>query len=93
MPRQIFIIYASIVDANGTWNALNGYPKKFDSKDYDNDVDKTLMRAKGEYHDTLGPMFRRDDRQLQTVQLVTANGMVVLSQSIGALANLPVSEE
>lgn len=34
MARQIFIVSAFIVDANGTFNFLQDYPKKFDSRNY-----------------------------------------------------------
>ena len=48
MARQIFIVDALIVDANGTFNHLEGYPKPFDSKNYQNDVDKAKRRAEGD---------------------------------------------
>ena len=38
MNREIYEVYAKIVDANGTYNTLSGYPKVFDSKNYDGDV-------------------------------------------------------
>jgi len=62
MIRQIFEVYAKIVDSTGAYNTLSGYPKTFDSRNYDNDIDKALLRATGEYHDTLGAMCKRDDR-------------------------------
>ena len=93
MERQIFIVYASIVDSTGAWNQLNGYPKKFDSTYYDNDIEKTKQRACGEYHEVLGAMCKRDDRQLQTAMLVSANGNILASQSIGKLADVEPSAE
>lgn len=45
MARNIFIVNAYIVDANGTFNVLSGYPKNFDSNNYSYDVDKALKRA------------------------------------------------
>ena len=42
--RQIFVTTAQIVDANGSFATLNGYPKTFDSRNYDNDIDKAQNR-------------------------------------------------
>ena len=66
MKRQIFEVYAKVVDANGAYSTLTGYPKTFDSRSYDGDIDKTLRRAMGEFSETYGAMCKRDDRQLQT---------------------------
>lgn len=88
MTRKIFEVYAKVVDANGSYNTLSGYPKAFDSRNYDNDIDKTLQRAKGEYHDTLGAMCKRDDRQLQTVILMSADGFIIDHASIGEIADV-----
>lgn len=93
MKRDIYVVYASIVDANGTFNMLPGYPKTFDSRNYNNDCDKALLRAKGEYHDTFGAMCKRDDRQLQTVLLTNAAGMVFEQANIGHIADIPDEEE
>lgn len=92
MVRAIYEVYAKVVDANGAYNTLSGYPKVFDSKLYDNDTEKTLQRARGEFHDTFGAMCKRDDRQLQTVILLTADGREVERQYIGAVADLPDPE-
>lgn len=67
MTRAIYEVYAKVVDANGAYNTLSGYPKVFDSRNYDGDIAKTLKRATGEFHDTYGAMCKRDDRQVQTV--------------------------
>lgn len=93
MTRTIYEVYAKVVDANGAYNTLSGYPKVFDSKLYDNDTEKTLQRARGEFHETFGAMCKRDDRQLQTVILLTADGREVERQYIGAVADLPDTVE
>ena len=62
MNREIFIVYASIVDSNGTYNNLSGYPKTFDSRNYNHDIDKTLLRASGDFSEVYGAMAKRDDR-------------------------------
>lgn len=89
MQRQIYEVYAKIVDANGTYSTLSGYPKSFDSRNYNNDIYKTFQRAQGEFYSTFGTMCTRDDRQIQTVFLMSINGDVLISKSIGKLADLP----
>ena len=77
MARAIFKVFAWIVDANGTDNDLDGYPKKFDSRSYNGDVDKTQLRAEGELSEVWGAMCKRDDRQMQVAMLVAENGAVL----------------
>jgi len=92
MTRKIYEVYAKVVDANGSYNTLSGYPKTFDSRSYSGDTDKALKRAMGEYHETLGAMCKRDDRQLQTVILMGADGFVIEHTSMGAIADDPDPE-
>lgn len=93
MERNIFIVDAQIVDANGTFNKLSGYPKLFDSRSYDNDINKAMLRARGEFHEVFGTMCKRDDRQLQTAVLMTADGFVLEREVVGAIAELLDTEE
>ena len=92
MVRNIYEVYAKVVDANGAYNTLSGYPKVFDSRNYNNSVDQALKRARGEFYDTIGAMCKRDDRQLQTVILMTAAGQVIDRQALGAIAPDPDPE-
>lgn len=89
MKRQIFIVNAYVVDANGTFNNLSGYPKTFDSRSYDNDIDKAQRRAVGDMSECYGAMCKRDDRQLQAVMVTTPDGFQVEKRSIGQIADLP----
>ena len=91
--RAIYEVYAKVVDANGSYNTLSGYPKVFDSRSYNNDTSKALRRARAEYHNTLGTMYTRDDRMLQTAILMSAEGIILLSEYIGDLNPTPVEEE
>lgn len=77
--RQIFVVTATVVDANGAYNSLSGYPKSFDSKNspYNGDIDMALRRATADWHEVIGAMLKRDDRQLQTAVLSTADGRVI----------------
>lgn len=74
MRRNIYLVDAIIVDANGTFNHLEGYPKKFDSKNYDGDVDKAKRRAEGDFSEIWGAMCKVDTRMIQTVTLTTVDG-------------------
>lgn len=89
MKRQIYEVYAKVVDGSGAYNTLSGYPKTFDSRNYDNDINKTLMRATGEFASTWGAMCLREDRQLQMVMLMTADGFVIDKKVIGKIEDLP----
>ena len=92
MARQIFIVDAHVVDANGTFNYLDGYPKRFDSRNYQDDVDKAQRRAEGDMSDRWGDMCKVDSRQIQTVTLMTADGMLIEKKSMGGFAE-PVDAE
>ena len=84
MARQIFIVTAEIVDANGVFNFLDGYPKKFDSNSYQGDIEKTQRRAEGDMSDVWGAMCKRDDRLIQTVTLSTVDGFLVDKKTSGS---------
>ena len=93
MEQEIFVVYAHIVDANGTFNLLTGYPKSFKSASYGNDIEKAQQRAIGEWHEVMGTFAKRDDRQVQTAFVVkVSNGMVIASGSYGKLQELPNPE-
>lgn len=84
MARQIFIVNAQIVDATGLFSNLNGYPKTFDSKNYQGDVEKAQKRAEGDMSEAWGAMCKVDTRQIQTVTLETADGFQIERKTMGA---------
>ena len=86
--RNIFIVNAYVVDANGTFNNLVNYPKTFDSRNYDNDIDKALKRATGDFSEAYGAMCKNDTRQLQTVELLSADGFQIDHKTLGAIADV-----
>ena len=92
MARQIYKVDAQIVDANGAFHVLDGYPKTFDSKNYGDDIDKALRRAEGEFSDTWGAMCKRDDRLMQTVVLSSVDGFQIDKKSFGAFPVEPEPE-
>ena len=83
MVRQIFIVDARIVDANGTFNHISGYPKIFDSRSYQDDIPKARRRAEGDMSEAWGAMCKVDTRQVQTVTLETMDGFLLEKKSSG----------
>ena len=89
MRREIYEVHAKIVDANGTYNSLADYPKLFDSKNYGNDIDKTLQRARGSWHAALDAMALVDTRQVQEAYIIrVSDGLQIELERIGKLAEL-----
>ena len=84
MARQIFIVDAMVVDSNGTFNHIQGYPKQFDSRSYGDDIDKTQRRAEGDMSESWGAMCKIDTRLVQTVVLYTVDGFQLDRKSSGA---------
>lgn len=93
MKREIYIVSASIVDANGTFNFLSGYPKPFDSKNYGGDTDRARMRALSDYHEVVGSMCKNDTRQLQVANVTRLSDGAGYDAFIrGEMAELPDPE-
>ena len=93
MARNIYRVEAWIVDSNGTFNMLSGYPKNFDSNNYGGDTDKALKRATGDFSEVWGAFCKRDDRQIQTVTLSQMDGKLIDRKSMGGfLDETPVEE-
>ena len=93
MARQIFIVDAYIVDANGTFNYVNGYPKRFDSRSYGDDIEKTRRRAEGDMSETWGAMCKRDDRWIQTVTLTDVFGFELDRKTVGYFHEYTLEEQ
>lgn len=93
--RKIFTLNAWTVDSTGAWHQYNGTPKTFDSKNYNDDIDKAQKRAKGEFSDIVGDMSKIDNRKIQTVTLVDESGFnIVQPFTDGTLfEEEPVAEE
>ncbi len=94
MLQEIFIVNAQIVDANGTYNQLSGYPKAFKSALYNNDIEKARQRALGDYYEVMGAFGKRDDRQIQSAYVMQiSNGSIIASGQFGKLPEIPEPEE
>lgn len=92
MERQIFIVDAYIVDANGTFNNIQGYPRRFDSRSYSGDIEKTQRRAEGDMSEVWGAMCKIDTRQVQTVTLSTVDGFQIERRTMGSFQEEPEPE-
>lgn len=89
MQREIFEVRAIIIDANGTYNPISGYPKIFDSHNYDDDTEKTRRRAYAELSDVKSAFLKRDDRQVQFAQITNlADGVILEKFFDGKLTEL-----
>lgn len=91
MAKEIFVVNACIVDANGTFNVLSGYPKTFNSANYDNNIQKARQRAIGEWHEAMGAFAKRDDRQIQYANVIQLGTGAVIQN--GMLGGFPVDPE
>ena len=93
MGRVIYEVYAKVVDANGSYNTLTGYPKVFDSRSYNGDGTKALRRAEGEFSSTWAGMCKIDERQVQTVLLMRQDGVVLDRKTFGGFPEGEADEE
>lgn len=93
MARNIFIVNATQVNAQGQYSKVTGFPKNFDSDSYEGDVNKALRRAKAAYFDQLSKNYAVDDRPMQTVTLEQADGRVILRESEGGFPVIEPEEE
>lgn len=91
--RNIFIVNAFIVDANGAFANLSGYPKTFDSKNYSGSVDIAKKRAEGDMSEVWGAMCKRDDRQIQTVMISDVFENVLERKSMGSFQEPEPTQE
>ena len=86
MSRQIYIVSAHIVDANGAFHMLDGYPKTFDSNSYsdkENPIETAQRRAESDFSECWAAMCKRDDRMIQTVTLGLADGFQLDKKTYG----------
>ena len=86
--RNIFIINAHIVDANGTYHNLDNFPQIVDSNNYQGDVDKARRRADGIFSETWGAMCKVDTRQIQTVVISDVFGNLLERKTTGAFPSV-----
>lgn len=99
--RNIFIVNATQVVTSdshpeGLFSVINGYPKTFDSRNYNateqnpnGDSDAALRAAKSEYFSRLSANYAGSPtRVMSAVTLETAQGRMVMSECIGAMPDM-----
>jgi hypothetical protein len=104
--RNIFIVNATQVVVSethpeGAYSAVSGYPKTFDSRNYnataenpDGDVNKALRVAKSDYCAQQAAFLASDTRAMWTVTLSMADGRQIASECFGAFPDVtPEPEE
>lgn len=91
MERTILTVNATQVvtsqaNPRGIKSVVSGYPKDFDSKDYNDDLALTMRKAKADYYDRLGIMYddMNENRIMKTVTLEAIDGHQILHESIGS---------
>lgn len=87
--RNIIIVNATqlVVSEShpeGLFSVMTGFPKTFDSLNYDGNVEQTMKAAKVAYYDQLSKNYGYTNRAMTTVTLEMANGQQILKESVGA---------
>lgn len=104
--REIYIVNATQVvvsDAHpeGLYSVVNGYPKPFDSRNYNateqnpnGDTDAALKAAKAEYFSRLSANYAGSAaRVMATVTLTMSNGRTIMSECIGSMPDMTPAPE
>lgn len=97
MSRNIVIVNATQVvtseqNPQGIFSTMSGFPKTFDSVNYNGDIEQTMKAAKSAYFAQLSANYgnTNPNRVMTTVTLEVANGQQILKESIGSF---PVEAE
>ena len=104
--RQIYIvnclqIVTSESHPEGMYSVMSGYPKTYDSRNYDataenpnGNEEKALNSAKSEYFSRLSAMYvGSPTRVMATVTLERADGRQVMRECIGAFPDMTPTPE
>lgn len=99
--REIYIVNATQVVVSeshpeGLYSVVNGYPKLFDSRNYNateanpnGDTDAALRAAKAEYFSRLSANYAGSaSRVMATVTLTMSNGRTIMSECIGSMPDM-----
>ena len=98
LKRNIFTVHANFVNDQGVFSKVSGFPKEFDSADYADEThplpvgnpEKALRRAKAAAHTQAGLNFAVDNRLMQNVYIVQADGRTIMQITEG---DFPVQPE
>ena len=107
--REIYIVNATQVVTSeshpeGAFSVVSGYPKTFDSRNYnateenpDGDATRAYEIAEAEYHDQFAELLRSTTRAMWAVTFERADGRQIAQASKGAIPSMnppvPVPEQ
>ena len=91
MQRQIFEVQSKTYSqtVGGYVSNVSGYPKVFDSHSYNDDIDLTLKKAQGAFAEAWSNACKINNREIQTILLMTIDGVILERKVLGGLADLP----
>ena len=99
MARQIYEIgfKQCVVSENhpeGLWSNKTNYPKTYDSKDYNNDIDRTFEIAEAEYRACESTMLldANSTRVMQVITMERSDGRMIYSRKKGDFPVWPEPE-
>ena len=98
MARVIYIVNATQVvtsesNPQGAYSVISGYPKTYDSRNYDGDIEKALRIAQSEFFGKYSELLKSDTRAMWTVTLERSDGRMIDSKTYGAFPAEPTPEE
>lgn len=103
--RNLFIVNATHVVVSeshpeGVYSVLSGYPKTFDSRNYnatetnpDGDVSRALEVAQAEFYSRVAANLTGGNRAMWTVTLTRADGREFMRESRGAFPDMTPAPE
>lgn len=99
MARQIYEIgfkqcVVSGTHPEGLWSNKTNYPKTYDSKDYNNDIDRTFEIAEAEYRACESAMLldANPTRVMQVITMERSDGRMIYSRKKGDFPVWPEPE-
>lgn len=97
MARNIYTVNATHVVVSdshpeGVYSVIADYPKNFDSRNYNGDLEKTLRVAKSEYLSRVSALLAADNRAMWTVTLTRDDGRQIMRESYGTFPEEPVPQ-
>ena len=95
MKREIYEVYAKVVDASGAYNNLTGYPQSFDSHQNNDDLNKAYGKAQAAYHSACNAGYTAsyNGRPLTVCGIIRiSDGMEIEKTKIGNIPDIPDPE-
>lgn len=102
--RQIYIVNATHVVTSashpeGVYSVVSGYPKTFDSRNYNateanpnGDSEKAYRIAMSDFLSQQSAFYAADNRAMWTVTLTRADGTQMMKDSLGAFPDMALIE-